>query len=213
MVSRSCHGSRMALPRLTAMANGRPWLVEAPPRDDGSRPEPRPASSGRRSIDVGPRPRKGSRGYLPRSPLAGFDILLGCGNNFSLVEIDDLAAGLGLFIRRLDFVADVCELMSHAGCNWCRHGPQARSRRLKVGGSKWTLGLFLVTAATLPLAEETAWSTFGTSPGTMPDLVGHSNRVGDVCFSPDNATLISYADGDSIRFWHLPTCTELLRLW
>ncbi len=41
---------------------------------------------------------------------------------------------------------------------------------------------------------------------------GHEGPTRNLCFSPDDQTLISHGDDHTVRFWHVPTCSELIRL-
>jgi WD40 repeat protein len=43
-------------------------------------------------------------------------------------------------------------------------------------------------------------------------LFGHEGYVGRLWFSPDGPTLLSHGKDDTLRFWHVPTRSELLTI-
>jgi eukaryotic-like serine/threonine-protein kinase len=43
-------------------------------------------------------------------------------------------------------------------------------------------------------------------------LIGHEEKVRWLWFSPDGATLLSHGQDDTLRFWHVPTRSELLTI-
>jgi eukaryotic-like serine/threonine-protein kinase len=49
--------------------------------------------------------------------------------------------------------------------------------------------------------------------GGLPSkFVGHEAAIAKLCFAPDGQTLLSHAADGTVRFWHLPTRAELIRL-
>ena len=54
------------------------------------------------------------------------------------------------------------------------------------------------------------WDLSVKKPATP--LIGHEGYVQRLWFSPDGSTLLSRGDDDTLRFWHVPTRSELLTI-
>ncbi len=50
------------------------------------------------------------------------------------------------------------------------------------------------------------------NPQAPTRFVGHEESIDDLCFSPDGQTILSHAADGTVRFWHVATGAELLKL-
>src|SRR5208283_3188140 len=51
---------------------------------------------------------------------------------------------------------------------------------------------------------------WNTSDGSLKAMLpGHMQETTDVAFSPDGRTLASLSQGESLKFWHIPTLREV----
>ena len=48
--------------------------------------------------------------------------------------------------------------------------------------------------------------------GPPKKFIGHEGMIADLCFSPDGRTILSHAADGTVRFWHVTTGAELLKL-
>ena len=51
-----------------------------------------------------------------------------------------------------------------------------------------------------------------TAPGRPTKFVGHESGIVGLCFSSDGRTILSHGADGTVRFWHVATGTELLKL-